>query len=85
VLPLEVLPNPSTLIVEGAKIFSEEGEEIGVVTSGGPSPTLNENIAMGYVKGSHRKTGTKVRIQVRGKERPAVVTKMPFVPTKYYK
>jgi len=40
---------------------------------------------MGYVKGAFRKTGTKVKVQVRGKERPAVVTKMPFVPTKYYK
>ena len=73
------------LIVEGAKVLSEDGEEIGVVTSGSPSPTLNENIAMGYVKGAFRKNGTNVKIQVRGKERPAVVTKMPFVPTKYYK
>lgn len=72
-------------MVEGAKVLSEDGEEIGVVTSGSPSPTLNENIAMGYVKGAFRKTGTNVKIQVRGKERPAVVTKMPFVPTKYYK
>jgi len=56
-----------------------------VVTSGGPSPTLNENIAMGYVDGKYRKAGTPAKIQVRGKERPAIVTKMPFVPTKYFK
>ena len=56
-----------------------------MVTSGGPSPTLNENIAMGYVEGKYRKAGTQVKIQVRGKERAAVVTKMPFVPTKYFK
>jgi aminomethyltransferase len=65
--------------------LSEDGKEIGVVTSGGPSPTLNQNIAMGYVKGHYRKVGTNVKIQVRGKERPAVVSKMPFVPTKYVK
>ena len=56
-----------------------------MVTSGGPSPTLNQNIAMGYVKGEYRKPGTNAKIQVRGKERPAVVTKMPFVPAKYFK
>ena len=73
------------LIIEGAKVLSEDGKEIGVVTSGGPSPTLNENIAMGYVEGNYRKAGTNVKIQVRGKERAAIVTKMPFVPTKYFK
>ena len=72
-------------MVEGAKIFSEDGKEIGVVTSGGPSPTLGQNIAMGYVQGAYRKAGTNVKVQVRGKERPAVVSKLPFVPTKYFK
>ena len=67
-------------------MFSEDGaEEIGVVTSGAPSPTLNQNIAMGYVQAPFRKAGTNVQVQVRGKKRPAVVTKMPFVPTKYFK
>lgn len=73
------------LIIEGARILSEDGVEVGIVTSGGPSPTLNQNIAMGYVEGKYRKTGTGVKIQVRGKERTGVVTKMPFVPTKYVK
>ena len=66
-------------------MLSEEGKEIGVITSGGPSPTLNQNIAMGYVQAAFRKVGTPVKILVRGKERTAVVTKMPFVPTKYFK
>jgi aminomethyltransferase len=66
-------------------VLSEDGKEIGVVTSGGPSPTLNENIAMGYIEGRYRKPGTKVKIQVRGKDRAAIVTKMTFVRTKYFK
>ncbi|KAF2401461.1 glycine cleavage system T protein, partial [Trichodelitschia bisporula] len=70
---------------EGAKIVNEEGEEVGVVTSGGPSPTLGKNIAMGYIRDGLHKTGTKVGVVVRNKTRPAVVTKMPFVPTKYWK
>jgi len=71
--------------VEGAKVFSKDGREIGIVTSGGPSPTLHENIAMGYVKGEFRKLGMPVDIQVRGKMRPATITKLPFIEAKYYK
>jgi aminomethyltransferase len=46
---------------------------------------LGKNIAMGYVEAEYRKAGTQVMVMVRGKERPAVITKMPFVPTKYFK
>ncbi|KAI0404791.1 glycine cleavage system T protein [Xylaria palmicola] len=72
---------------EGAKIVSADGanERIGVVTSGCPSPTLGKNIAMGYVKDGLHKAGTEVQVVVRGRSRKAVVTKMPFVPAKYWK
>ena len=33
----------------------------------------------------HRKAGTELEVAVRGRRRKAVVTKMPFVPAKYYK
>lgn len=66
-------------------MLSEEGKEIGIITSGGPSPTLGKNVAMGYVEAEFRKPGTNVKILVRGKERAGAVTKMPFVPTKYFK
>ncbi|KAF2428867.1 glycine cleavage system T protein [Tothia fuscella] len=70
---------------EGAKIVDGEGNEIGVVTSGCPSPTLGTNIAMGYVRSGSHKAGTEVGVLVRGKVRKATVSKMPFVPSKYYK
>ncbi|KAI0430632.1 glycine cleavage system T protein [Xylaria sp. FL1042] len=74
---------------EGAEIVvsAEDGsnEKIGVVTSGCPSPTLGKNIAMGYVKDGLHKAGTEVQVLVRGRPRKAVVTKMPFVPAKYWK
>ncbi|VDC05862.1 unnamed protein product [Peniophora sp. CBMAI 1063] len=70
----------------GAKIFNAEGsEEIGVVTSGIPSPTLGQNIAMGYVKSGHHKRGTAVKVDVRGKLREASVAKMPFVESRYWR
>ncbi|KAF1817118.1 aminomethyltransferase [Eremomyces bilateralis CBS 781.70] len=61
------------------------GEKVGVVTSGCPSPSLRKNIAMGYVKSGLHKAGTEVGVVVRGKERKATVTKMPFVPSRYWK
>ncbi|KAL8701193.1 MAG: hypothetical protein Q9201_005042 [Fulgogasparrea decipioides] len=78
---------------EGAKIVSVandgggtgEGEEIGYVTSGCPSPTLGQNIAMGYVKNGMHKAGTEVGVLVRGKRRKGTVTKMPFVKSRYWK
>ncbi|KKA30215.1 hypothetical protein TD95_001919 [Thielaviopsis punctulata] len=70
---------------EGAVIRSKEGEEIGVVTSGSPSPSLGKNIAMGYIKDGMHKTGTEVDVVIRNKPRPAKVAKMPFVPTQYWK
>lgn len=70
---------------EGAEIQDENGNVVGTVTSGCPSPTLGQNIAMGYVKNGLHKAGTKLAVVVRGKPRGATVTKMPFVETKYRK
>jgi len=68
----------------GAVIFNEQGDEIGSVTSGCPSPTMSQNIAMGYVDNKFAKSGTELQVAVRGKKIPVVVTKMPFVKTNYY-
>ena len=57
----------------------------GTVTSGIPSPSLGKNIAMAYVKSGWHKKGTAVEVDVRNKLRNAVLTPMPFVPTKYYR
>ena len=40
---------------------------------------------MGYVAAEHAKEGSEVQIKVRNKMQPAVVTKMPFVETSYYR
>lgn len=66
-------------------ILDEAGNTIGEVTSGGFSPCLKKNISMGYVKAGLHKAGTQLKVDVRGKINEATVTKMPFVPTKYYK
>lgn len=68
----------------GAVIFNEVGEKIGSVTSGCPSPSLSQNIAMGYVDSKFAKIGTEIIVAIRGQQIPMIVTKMPFVKTNYY-
>lgn len=72
---------------QGAKLFASESssEQVGVVTSGIPSPTLGENIAMAYVADGLHEKGTELEVDVRGKRRKAVVEKMPFVENKFYR
>lgn len=69
---------------DGADV-QKDGQSIGKITSGVPSPTLGKNIAMGYVKDGLHKAGTELDIVVRGRKRKGVVTKMPFVPSRYHK
>ena len=62
-----------------------DGNVIGKVTSGGPSPTLGKNIAMGYVPPAFSELGTDLTVIVRGRASPAEVVAMPFVAQKYYR
>jgi len=64
--------------------MTTEGERVGSVTSGGPSPTLGRSIAMGYLPPDWAHTGSGVLIEIRGKTYKATVSKMPFVKTNYY-
>lgn len=74
---------------EGAVIIDpvdEKRTQIGVVTSGLPSPSLEgTNIAMGYVRQGLHKKGTEVGILVRNKMRKATVVGMPWVASKFYR
>lgn len=70
---------------KGAVLKSADGlEVVGQVTSGCPSPSLGGNIAMGYVAESLKKVGTEFLVNIRGKDIPCVVSKMPFVNSHYY-
>ena len=70
---------------EGAPLVDGDGNEIGVVTSGGFGPSLGKPVAMGYVKRDFEAVDTQVYAQVRGKQLSMVVTKTPFVATGYYR
>ena len=69
---------------EGAEVFAG-AEKVGVVTSGGFSPTLGAPIAMAYVASQHAGEGTALEIEVRSKRLAATVAATPFVPHRYYR
>lgn len=56
------------------------GEKIGMVTSGAPSPVLKANIALAYVKNIQElKIGTVVQVMIREKLHDAEIVKRPFI------
>jgi aminomethyltransferase len=69
---------------EGAEIRAA-GAAIGKVTSGGFGPSLGKPIAMGYVEKRFAAPGTAVLAAVRGRELPARIMSMPFVPHRYHR
>ena len=70
---------------EGALVLDGEGNEVGKITSGGFSPSLQRPIAMGYVATGLAEPGTAVKLEQRGKLFDARVAAMPFVPHRYHR
>lgn len=62
---------------------AKDGVEIGHVTSGMKSPTLDKFLGLAYVSAAHAANGTEIDILVRGQPKKAVVVKRPFYKPKY--
>ncbi|WP_439533961.1 glycine cleavage system aminomethyltransferase GcvT [Polymorphobacter sp.] len=67
---------------EGATVHVGD-QTVGVVTSGGFSPSLERPIAMAYVERGCAGDGTGLEIEVRGRRLAATVVPMPFVTKNY--
>jgi len=65
---------------DGYRCLNENGEPVGVVTSGSPSPTLGKNIALAYVPPALSALGTPICVEIRSQNCKAQV-----VPTPFYK
>ncbi|MFP4020341.1 MAG: glycine cleavage system aminomethyltransferase GcvT [Halanaerobium sp.] len=62
----------------GYQVYVDQ-EEIGEVTSGSYSPTLEQSIGLAYLKTEYTKPGTEIEIKVRNRKIKAEVVKGPFV------
>jgi len=63
----------------GYPLVDAGGNNIGVVTSGTQSPTLNKAIGMGYVKAELSKPDSEIYVRIRDKDIKAKVVKIPFL------
>jgi aminomethyltransferase len=63
---------------DGYRCFDEGGREVGRVTSGSPSPTLEKNIALAYVPPVLAAVGSMLYVEIRGQKYKARVIPTPF-------
>jgi aminomethyltransferase len=62
---------------QGNAVVSD-GSEVGTVTSGTHSPSLEVGIGMGYLRRDLSEPGTELEIDVRGRRRPARIESKPL-------
>ena len=60
-----------------------DGDQVGHVTSGMKSPTLDKFLGLGYVPRRFSKPGTEIEVGVRGAPKRAVIVKRPFYKPQY--
>lgn len=80
-----LVPEGRAPMREGTVLFADETttDPIGIVTSGGFGPSVEHPVSMGYIATEHATDGTRIFAQVRNKRRPALITKMPFLPANF--
>lgn len=82
-LRVGLLPEGRAPVRAGVNLMAEDGTAAGSVTSGTFSPSRDAPVAMAYVRRDLARDGTRLIALVRGREVPAVVAPMPFVPHRY--
>ncbi|HTG49039.1 MAG TPA: glycine cleavage system aminomethyltransferase GcvT, partial [Gemmatimonadales bacterium] len=60
----------------------KDGAEVGMVTSGSFSPSLERGIGMGYVRADLASIGSEWEVEIRGAGQRARVVRTPFYPSK---
>jgi len=69
----------------GTQILGTDGEQIGIVTSGGFGASVGGPVALGYVPAAMAEPGTRLTLQIRKSQVSAQVTALPFVAHRYFK
>lgn len=62
----------------GSKVFDQRGSEVGYITSGSYSPTLDRVIALAYLPVELASPGNRVKVDVRGRSLQMTVVELPF-------
>ncbi|MCH1615551.1 MAG: glycine cleavage system aminomethyltransferase GcvT [Acidimicrobiales bacterium] len=70
-------------IRDGAQLFNECNQMVGLITSGGYSPTTGKPVAMGYIDAPYANEETDLTAVVRGKQIGCTVAPLPFVQHRY--
>lgn len=67
---------------QGYKLFSFDNQEIGTVTSGTVSPTLNESIGIAFIHKDYADVGQEFLLEIRSRRVKSCVVDLPFVKPK---
>ncbi|MBE9539968.1 MAG: glycine cleavage system aminomethyltransferase GcvT [Proteobacteria bacterium] len=70
---------------DGQVVLDENGDQVGEICSAGYGASIGRPIAMAYINRELGEPGTSLSVDVRGKQVPVTVTKMPFTPQRYYR
>lgn len=73
------IPEKGKIPRQHFKIKDAAGNEIGEVTSGTQSPSLNKAIGLAYVKTEFSSIGSEIFVEIRNQLVKAVVVKTPFL------
>jgi glycine cleavage system aminomethyltransferase T len=75
---LRLADDLKTLPVKGDKLFKDD-KEVGHITSAVHSPTLNANLALGYVRRETNLVGGDLKLRGIAGEYKATIEDLPFV------
>lgn len=67
---------------QGYDLVDENGNNIGIVTSGTQSPSLEKGIGMGYIDRKRAVIGNPIYVRIRKKEIRAFISSLPFYHAK---
>ena len=80
-----LLPKGKVPVRANTILLDDENKQLGFVSSGGYSPSLERPIAMGYIDTHAARTGHIVYANIRNRRITLTLTDLPFVPHRYYR
>lgn len=78
-------PEGRAPVREGAAVRAPDGTLVGQITSGGFGPSVGAPIAMALVDRRFGEPDTPLTVELRGRDVPARVVSMPFVPHRFHR